>query len=368
MMEWAQAILSAEILWGTSVLRLLVAAALLLLGLFTRRIIRSAFARALSRRGLNEKAPWAADLLALMPGPIGLVVQVLLWFAVALMLELPQEPVDVRGLIDGGLFLAVAVAVTWALFRLLDAVSRTAMRSAARTATRLDDQLIPLLRKTVKVILAIVVAISVVDKLGYSVTSLVASMSVGGLALALAAKDTIANVFGSLVVFADQPFQVGDWVDISGVEGVVEEVGIRTTRIRRFDKSVATVPNQNFTGTTILNHSRRPMRRVRFVVGLTYATTPVMMETFVASLRAMLGAMPDLDAAGSIVYFQEFAPSSLDVLVQTFTLSTDYGDFMAAKERILLGILRLAEEQGLQIAFPTRTVYLGGADRAATHG
>lgn len=363
-----QQLMSSEVLWGVSVLQLCLGAALLLLSLFSRRLVQGFFRRAIARRSLGQKAQWAADLLELMPPPLGLVVQVLLWAAAARLLELPQDPVDVRGLVEGGLLVAASVAITWALFRLLDVVSRHAMRAAERSATRLDDQLVPLLRKTVKVILAVVIAVSVVDKLGGSITSLVASLSVGGLALALAAKDTIANVFGSLVIFADQPFQVGDWVDVNGVEGIVEEVGIRTTRIRRFDQAVSTVPNQSFTGTAIVNHSRRSVRRIRFEVGLAYATSPGQMEAFVDSVRQMLASMPELDAARSIAYFTAYAPSSLTVLVQTFSLSADYGDYMAAQERVLLGVLRLAGEQGLEIAFPTRTVYLQNADRTASRG
>ena len=363
-----QQLLGSEVLWGVSVLQLALGAALLLLSLFSRKLVRGFFRRAVARRSLRRKAQWAADLVELLPAPAGLVVQVLLWAAAARLLELPRDPVDIRGLAEGGLLVAAAVAIAWALFRLLDVISRHAMRAAERSATRLDDQLVPLLRKTVKVILAIVIAVSVLDKLDVSVTSLVASLSVGGLALALAAKDTIANVFGSLVVFTDQPFQIGDWVDVDGVEGIVEEIGIRTTRIRRFDQAVATVANQCFTGTTIVNHSRRTVRRIRFEVGLAYATSPDEMEAFVEGVRRMLASMPELDPERGVAYFTAYAPSSLTVFVQAFSLSADYGDYMAAQERVLLGVLRLAREQGLEIAFPTRTVYLENADKPASRG
>lgn len=363
-----QQFLGSEVMWGVSLLQLALGAALLLLSLFSRRLVRGFFRRAGARRTLGQKAQWAADLLELLPAPLGLVVQVLLWAAAARLFELPRDPVDIRGLAEGGLLVAAAVAITWGLFRLLDVVSRHAMRTAERSATRLDDQLVPLLRKTVKVMLAVVIAVSVLDKLDFGVTSLVASLSVGGLALALAAKDTIANVFGSLVVFTDQPFHIGDVVDVDGVEGVVEEIGIRTTRIRRFDQAVATVPNQSFTGTNIVNYSRRAVRRIRFEVGLAYSTSPAQLEAFVESVRRMLASMPELDAARSVAYFTAYAASSLTVLVQTFSLSAAYGDYMAAQERVLLGVLRLASEQGLDIAFPTRTVYLEQADNAARRG
>ena len=113
----------------------------------------------------------------------------------------------------------------------------------------------------------------VVQNLGYSVTSLIASLGVGGLALALAAKDTVANMFGSVVVFTDRPFQVGDWVEFAGIEGTVEEVGFRTTQLRRFDQSTVAVPNAMFSSTPIVNHSRRPLRRISMTVGVSYETS-----------------------------------------------------------------------------------------------
>jgi MscS family membrane protein len=132
---------------------------------------------------------------------------------------------------------------------------------------------------------------------------------------------------------------------------------MRTTRIRRFDKSLATVPNQTFTNTAIVNHSKRPMRRLRVVVGLGYETPPAQMQAFVESVRALLAETPALDPASNLVYFNELGVSSLNVLVQGFTLSTDFLAFMQTQEAILLRLMTLVEEQGLEIAFPTRTVY-----------
>ena len=141
---------------------------------------------------------------------------------------------------------------------------------------------------------------------------------------------------------------------------------MRTTRIRRFDKSLATVPNQTFTNTTIVNHSKRSMRRLRFVVGLGYETTPAQMETFLESVRALLAATPALDPESHRAYFNEMGDSSLNVAVQCFTLSTALADFLATQEEILLSIMRFVEEQGLEIAFPTRTVYFRDEQWKAT--
>ena len=350
-------LLGNDVLWGVEVWRLLLALVLVFLGMLSRRIVRWIFGGFLRRRVGQTRVQWDDDLVELVPRPLGLVLQVLLWFGVAFVLNLPEEPTNIRRFVINGLMAALAVACTWVGFRLLDVLARAAQRAATKTDTRLDDQLVPLLRKTLKVFLAVIVAVLVVDKMGYSVASLIASLGIGGLALALAAKDTVANFFGSVIVFTDQPFHVGDWVEFGGVEGVVEEVGMRTTRIRRFDKSLATVPNQTFTNSTIVNYSKRPMRRLRLIVGLSYETTPAQMQTFLESVRALLANTPALDSESSIVYFNEFADSSLNVFVQGFTLSTAYADFMETQEEILLEIMKLVEAQGLDIAFPTRTIY-----------
>ncbi len=351
--------LGNEVLWGVEVWRLGVALVLVFLGLLSRRIVRMLFQGFLKRRVARTRIQWDDDLIELVPKPTALVVQVLLWFAVATVLVLPTKPdsIDIQSFVYRVLFVALAVALTWVAFRLLDVLSRVAARAAAQTETLLDDQLVPLLRKTLKVFLTAIVAITVSEKVGIDIAALIAGFSISALALALAAKDTVANFFGSVVVFTDQPFHVGDWVEFGGVEGVVEEVGMRTTRIRRFDKSLATVPNQTFTNSTIVNHSKRPLRRLRTSVGLSYETTPDQMRTFLESVRALLAGHPALGPDGQAVYFNEYADSSLNVFIQCWTQSTAYTDFMEAQEDLFLSIMQLVEEQGLEIAFPTRTLY-----------
>ena len=349
--------LGAEVLWGIAVWRLVFALVLLCLGFFSRRVIRWIVGRMLRRRKSSGGAPWAEDLLELLPRRLSMVLQILLWYAIALILELPQEPYDVRGWIINGLLVAAAVAFTGVVFRLLDAVSRAAVRKAAKTQSRLDDQLVPLLRKSLKTILAIVIGVSIADKMGFSVASLIASLSIGGLALALAAKDTVANVFGSAIVFTDRLFHVGDVVNISDVEGVVEEVGVRTTRIRRFDKALATIPNQIFANTTVVNHSSRESRRIKLVLGLTYAGSPQQLEAFLSAARQMLRGVSSLENDASVVYITDLAESGLKILVQGFTLTADYGAFMTAREEVLLNVMKLVEEHGMEIAFPARRAY-----------
>ncbi len=347
-----------ELLWGVAAWRLALAVFLIFIGFTVRRIIHVLFKGALSRTTRKTENRWDDEMVALMPAPLGAIAMVLLWQVAARLLQLPEEPAGLRIYLFQGLQVALVAVVCWCGLRLVDVASGALARLSDRTESKLDDQLIPLLRKTVKVAIVTVVAIMVIQNLGYSVTSLLASLGVGGLALALAAKDTIANVFGSLVVFTDRPFQVGDWVEVAGIEGTVEEVGFRTTHIRRFDKSGVTVPNSTFSSNPIINHSRRPIRRIKMTLGLSYQTTAGQMREFLKELRALIGNHPDIDQGFNFVYLTEFGDSSLNLQLYCFTRSTVWTDFLAAQENLMLSIMDMVEEHGLEIAFPTRTLYL----------
>ena len=349
--------LGQQVLWGVSYGRLALALLVIFLGFLSRRTIRYIFSNVLSNQARRTRAQWDDDLIELIPAPLALVVHVLLWYVAAALLQLPEEPVNIRLLLFQGLKVSLAIALLWVTFRLADVLARIMMRLTGKTDTKIDDQLVPLLRKTIKVFLAVTVGVMVVQNLGYSVTSLVASLGIGGLALALAAKDTVANFFGSLVVFTDRPFQIGDWVKFGDVEGTVEEVGFRTTRIRQFDKALVTVPNQTFTSTPIVNFSTRSIRRIKLTVGLTYETSPEQMKTFLSALRDLLKTHQGIDQGFQMVHFNGFGGSSLDVLVYCFTDTTVWTEYLTIQENLMLQIMDIVEEQGLEIAFPTRTVY-----------
>ena len=354
--------LQQEILWGIEQWRVIAAVVLIALGILSRPLSRFLIRRFVTPRHRSD-APrgWAEDAIIRLPKPLSLVLHVGLWYAAALVLNLPEEPYNVRLFVVDGLLVAVVIAITGVVFGVVDVAEKVASRWAAQTETRLDDQLIPLLQTSLKILLVMVVGIGIVDMFGYSVASLVASLSVGGLALALAAKDTVANLFGSVVLFADQPFNIGDLVDVGGTEGTIEEIGLRVTRIRRIDRSVATVPNQSFTTATVINYSKRPHRRLVTTVGLAYETRPEQIEIFVESMRVMLREMENIDPDTILVHLESLAESSLNVRVQALTSTPDFGVFMATQESVLMSILQHVEDQGLSIAYPTRTLYLQGS-------
>lgn len=357
-MEWNLDILQQQVLWGVAVWRLGAAAVLIFFSFLGRKLIRHLFEGMLRRPTQATAAEWDDDLVELLSAPLALIAQVALLYAAASMLTLPLEPVNVRLFVYNGMKVALAVAATWVVFRLIDVVAQGLMRVTEETESKLDDQLVPLVRKTLKVFLAVTVGVMVVQNLGYSVTSLIASLGIGGLALALAAKDTVANFFGSLVVFTDQPFHVGDWVQFGDTEGVIEEVGFRTTRVRRFDKALVTVPNQMFTSLPIINYSRRDIRRIKLEVGLSYETTPEQMRAFIDRVKQMLGTHSGIDQGFHMVRFTGFEASSLTVLVYAFSNTAAWEAYLLIQEDVMLQIIDLVEEMGLEIAYPTRTLHL----------
>lgn len=343
--------------WTVSAERLGLAFFFIFLSLLSRRVIKYVFSHTLSKRVAKTRVQWDDDIVEHMPAPLAAVIQIVFWYAAALVLALPEEP-NVRAVVLQGLRIGIIFAVTWVFYRGIDVLALAAGRVAGKTESRLDDQLVPLLRTSFKVFLALLVAVVIVQEFGYSAASIIASLGIGGVAVALAAKDTLANFFGSIVVFTDRPFHVGDWVEFSGVEGTVEEVGFRTTRIRQFDKALVTVPNQMFTTSPITNYSNRSIRRIKMTVGLTYETSSKQLRVFLGRVRDLLSELPALDQSFHFAHFVEFGASSLDVQLYCFTKTAVWTDWLQAREDLMLRIMDIVDDLDLEIAYPTQTVYL----------
>jgi MscS family membrane protein len=253
--------------------------------------------------------------------------------------------------------LAVTSAV-WLGYRLIDVLCDWLSQKANTTDTKLDDQLVPMVRKVLKVFAAVIGGIFILQNLNVNVGSLLAGLGLGGLAFALAAKDSIANLFGSLVIFIDKPFQIGDSVVIGSVEGVVEEVGFRTTRVRTFYNSLVTVPNAQMTNVAIDNYGMRRYRRYKTTLSLAYSTPAERVQAFCEGVRAIIQALPGMRKDFYLVEFTEYGASSLDVLLYCFMDVPDWAAELRTRSFLNLEILRLAERLGVSFAFPTRTLHI----------
>ncbi|MCP5106046.1 MAG: mechanosensitive ion channel family protein [bacterium] len=279
-------------------------------------------------------------------------------FGALYLLPIPSEPINFVKF-RGALFMAVYVSlVIWIAVRLVDGLSKWWGEVAKKTETKLDDQLVPIVRQGVKVFLYIVGVVFMLQNLGYSVLSLLAGFGLGGAALALASKDTVANVFGSIVIFFDKPFQIGDWIEMGSLEGTVEDVGLRTTRVRTFANSLVTVPNALFTTHSVNNWSKMKKRRIKMNIGVGYSASPEKVHQLVAKIREIIAADENLSQDYSLVNFNNFAPSSLDIFIYCFSKTTVWADYLDVRQAFMLKIMHAVYDLGLDFAFPTQTVHL----------
>ncbi len=239
--------------------------------------------------------------------------------------------------LSGKVFLvAMTLVVTWTVFKFIDALAILATERSRTDGGTLDNTLIPTLRKAFKVFVAVVVFVVVVQNLGYSVSGLLGALGVGGLAMALAAKDTLANLFGGVTILIDRPFRPGDWITLPSADGVVEEIGLRSTRIRTFAKTLVSIPNSVLANAAVENHSLMPKRRIKFSVGVTYGTTPGQMREAVRRVEDYLRGNPAIHQDFLMVKFTDFGASSLDILVYCFTVTTDWVEHLQARQDVQL--------------------------------
>jgi MscS family membrane protein len=221
---------------------------------------------------------------------------------------------------------------------------------------QLAQMMLPVLGKTFKVIVVVLGFLTTAQWLGIPITSVLAGLGVGGIAVALAAQNTLANVFGSITILTDRPFRVGDRVQVDKYDGTVERIGLRSTRIRTLEGHLVTIPNKTVADSGITNITMRPNIRQLFTVSLTYDTTPVKMQEALGLLREILGKHPLTH--DFIVNWKDYGPHSLDIFVAYWCKSTDFKEFLKALEEINLEIKRRFDAAGLEFAFPTQTIHL----------
>ncbi|MEZ4368001.1 MAG: mechanosensitive ion channel family protein [Kofleriaceae bacterium] len=257
-----------------------------------------------------------------------------------------------------------AIAGVWLAFRVLDVLFDYLAGKAAETTSKLDDQLVPMLRRTTKIVTAVIGGLFVLQNLDVDIASLLAGLGLGGLAFALAARDTVANFFGSIMIFVDKPFTIGDWIRIGDHEGVVEEVGFRTSRVRTFYDSILTVPNAITTTAVIDNYGARRYRRYTTTLGLTYDTPPEQVQAFCEGVRAVLARHPGVRKDYYMVEFRDLGAHALEVLLYAFIKAGTWTAELRTRTEVNLEILRLAEQLGVRFAFPTQTLHVESVAQA----
>ncbi|CFW97048.1 Mechanosensitive ion channel MscS [Syntrophomonas zehnderi OL-4] len=271
------------------------------------------------------------------------------------LIYLPLSP-DIDVFISKVFRSGIVLLVAWGIYDLAGNNSFLSLEMKERL--NIDDMLVPFFSKTFRFIIIALALVLIANEWHYNVNGFIAGLGLGGLAFALAAKDALANIFGGIVIIMEKPFSIGDWVLSPSVEGIVEDITFRSTRFRTFDQALVTVPNSTLANEAITNWSRMGKRRVSFYLGLNYATPVDKIEKITQRIGAMLKAHPEIHEENILVSFEYFQDSKLDILVQYYTKTTIRGEHLRIKEEINLQIMKYLQEEGVSLAFPSRSVYI----------
>lgn len=293
-------------------------------------------------------------LLDLLNGPVKIVAFIIF---LRVGLEVFSWPAVVQAVVSKGFTIIVAGTLTYVALKFIDLVmGYWRQRAKPDTDRTFDEQLFPIIRKSLKVFVVIVAVLVTLDNIGVNITAAIASLSIGGLAIGLAAQDTLANLFGAVAVFMDKPFRIGDRIQLDNVDGTVESIGMRSTRVRNLDGHLITVPNKTMGNATITNISRRPNIKTEMNLGLTYDTTVAQLQRAVQILEEIFRGHPQTQDL--IISFNKFADSSLNILVLHWWKGTDARAYLSGLQEMNLKVKERFEAEKLNFAFPSQTVYL----------
>lgn len=258
-----------------------------------------------------------------------------------------------------GTKVALTFLVLLFILKLIDGLVEYLRPTIERTHTRLDDAVLPAMKTAAKIFVLVIGILAILANLEYNITSILTGLGIGGLAIALAAQETLSNWFGAFMIFSDRPFAAGDRVLVGDVDGFVEQVGLRSTRIRTLEGTQVTIPNSTVAKTEINNISRMPARKSNGTIGLTYDTTAEKMEEALGIIRSILAGDKNV-RDDFLAHFEDFADYSLNIRVIYWALTVDYAEFLAIKEAVNLNIMKRFAKAGIEIAFPTQTLYVKG--------
>lgn len=315
--------------------------------------------RHLGRISARSSTYWDDALFRALGTPLSLLI----WsvgIAVAAGILQAHFEAPILRLVEPARNIAVIAALAWFLLRFIGNASRDVVAARERAGEEVDHTTVDALSKLGRISVIIVAALIILQTLGFSIAGLLTFGGIGGIAVGFAAKDMLANFFGGLTIYLDRPFVVGEWIRSPDkeIEGTVEYIGWRHTRIRAFNKNPIYVPNALFTTIVVENPTRMTNRRIKETVGIRYDDI-AQMDAIVSAIRAMLRNHPEIDSTQTlIVNLNTFGPSSLDIMIYTFTKTKEWVRYHEIKQDILLKIAEIVAGHGAEIAFPTQTLHI----------
>ena len=343
---------------GNKLWRILALFGIILIVLLLGRIAKFVLQRSATRFESRRRFMTATTLNAIGRGLVLLFAAVGISLGIA-SLELKAKVAEFFGTLSS---ILLSVAIAYMLYWLVDVPTKWLEKMARKTESKLDDMLVPIVRKSLRVTVVVLLLVQIAQILSDKpITSIIAGLGIGGLALALAAQDTIKNVFGSLVLFVDKPFEMGDRILVDGHDGPVTEVGLRSTKIRTLEGHLVTVPNGELANKTIQNIGKRPYIRRIVDLTITYDTPSEKIDLALEIVKEILDDHEGMDDEfPPRVFFNKFNAASLNIMAIYWYHPPNYWDFLAFSERFNKEVFHRYNEEGIDFAFPTQTLYLAG--------
>ena len=269
----------------------------------------------------------------------------------------PLNPFSQHPAFDKILRSSLIICLIWGVYNLCDAGHGLIMQLLKRSSLHIDETLAEMLSALAHMICVMFGIVLVANEWDYDITAFVASLGIGAMAIAFAAKDSLANIFGSLVIITERPFVIGDWISANNVEGIVESITFRSTCIRTFYQELVYVPNNLLSNTPIINYTQRQKYRIQFMLGLTYSTTREQMQEVCQQIRNLCERLDEIYNDGIDVNFFEFGDSSLNIRIVCYAKAPNNSVYLRAREKFNLEVMKILEENGVSCAFPSRSVY-----------
>lgn len=322
---------------------------------FIRYIYKNFIIRLL--RHLNNKVSFAygEDFLNAFETPINIALFIFAFYSAINLSPLAAQH-DLK-FTDRILRTIIVTNFFWGLYNLIDTTHGVFFDLLEKFGIQTDEAIANILATVFRLIIVMLGFVTVAREWNYDISAFIASLSIGSLAVAFAAKDALANVFGSMIILLDKPFKIGDWVKANGVEGIVESVSFRSTCIRTFPQELVYIPNSLLSNTPITNYTLRERRRIDFTLGLTYDTTAIQLEQFIFKMKAYLESHQQIDGNDVRVHFINYNDSSLDVRVTCYALTGKQVEYLNILQEINLHTLEIMEEVGVSCAFPSTSLY-----------
>jgi MscS family membrane protein len=341
-------------LWGNELWKYLFSLIYIFLAFYVSKLLDFLTRVWLKKLAARTQTKFDDLLLDLLNGPVKIVAFIIF---LRIGLDVFDWPLVVQKVLAKGFTIIVAVSLTYMVLKLVDLVmGYWRQRAEAKEDEAFNKQLFPIVRKSLKVFVIAVAALVTLSNIGVDVTAAIASLSIGGLALGLAAQDTLANLFGGISIFLDKPFRIGDRVQLDGVDGPVESIGLRSTRVRNLDGHLITIPNKTMGNATITNISARPNIKTVMNIGVTYDTSAEKVKRALKIIEEVYKHHPK--SFNCIISFNKFESSSLNILVVHWWNSTDFVEYLGGIQEMNLSLKERFDAEKISFAFPTQTLYV----------